>query len=195
MSSAHGPYASWGGRRFAQVKSQRDRFCHKHSDPKWPFFISFLRKLCSLPSLSKVGSSLIGLNLEVSSSDNLKNIIVICISIQDHNTISLVILKPDKGNGVVVLDRIAYDNGILKIINDTSKSRPIRKDPTLLREGRLRRFLRKLLKNGHLDRCVYVKIYPSGSQPARIYGLPKIHKAREPNAIPPFHSVVSSIGT
>ena len=25
-----------------------------------------------------------------------------------------MILKPDKGNGVVVLDRIAYDNGILK---------------------------------------------------------------------------------
>ena len=81
----------------------------------------------------------------------------------------------------MVLDRIAYDNGILKIINHTSKFRPIRKDPTLLREGRLQRFLRKLLKNGHLDRCVYVKIYSSGSQPARIYGLPKMHKAREPN--------------
>ena len=26
---------------------------------------------------------------------------------------NIVILKPDKGNGVVVLDRIAYDNGIL----------------------------------------------------------------------------------
>ena len=26
---------------------------------------------------------------------------------------TIVILKPDKGNGVVVLDRIAYDNGIL----------------------------------------------------------------------------------
>ena len=27
---------------------------------------------------------------------------------------NIVILKPDKGNGVLVLDRIAYDNGILK---------------------------------------------------------------------------------
>ena len=33
LSSAHGPYASWGGRRFEQVESQRDRFCQKHSDP------------------------------------------------------------------------------------------------------------------------------------------------------------------
>ena len=106
-----------------------------------------------------------------------------------------MILKPDKGNGVVVLDRIAYDNGILKIINDTSKFRPIKEDPILLRKGRLQRFLRKLLKNGHLDRCVYDKIYPAGSQPARIYGLPKMHKAREPNSIPPFRPIVSSIGT
>ena len=108
---------------------------------------------------------------------------------------NIVILKPDKGNGVVVLDRIAYDNGILKIINDTSKFRPITEDPTLSREGRLQRYLRKLLKNGHLDRCVYDKIYPSGSQPARIYGLPKMHKAREPNSTPPFRPIVSSIGT
>ena len=105
---------------------------------------------------------------------------------------NIVILKPDKGNGVVVLDRIAYDNEILNIINDTSK---FKEDPTLLREGRLQRFLRKLLKNDHLDRCVYDKNYPSGSQPARIYGLPKMHKAREPNSIPPFRPTVSSIGT
>ena len=68
-------------------------------------------------------------------------------------------------------------------------------DPTLLREGRLQRYLRKLLKNGHLDRCIYGKIYPSGSQPARIYGLPKMHKARKPNSTPPFRPIVSSIGT
>ncbi|XP_068707422.1 uncharacterized protein [Montipora foliosa] len=33
---------------------------------------------------------------------------------------NIVILKPDKGNGAVVLDRSDYDQGILKIINDTS---------------------------------------------------------------------------
>ena len=48
-----------------------------------------------------------------------------------------VILKPAKGNGVVVLDRTDYDQGILKIINDTSKFRPIKDDPTPPREGRL----------------------------------------------------------
>ena len=35
-----------------------------------------------------------------------------------RNKKNIVILKPDKGNGVVVLDRTAYDSGICKIIND-----------------------------------------------------------------------------
>ena len=32
-------------------------------------------------------------------------------------------------------------------------------------------------------------------QPARIYGLPKMHKVREPSSAPPFRPIVSSIGT
>ena len=43
----------------------------------------------------------------------------------------IVILKPDKGNGIVILDRTAYDNGLFSIINDSSKFKPISKDPTL----------------------------------------------------------------
>ena len=98
-------------------------------------------------------------------------------------------------NGVVVLDRSEYDQGILKIINDTSKFRPIKEDPTLLREGRLQRLLRKLKKDGHLDNVVYENIYPRGSQPARIYRLPKMHMDRGPNSAPPFRPIVSCIGT
>ncbi|XP_078364014.1 uncharacterized protein LOC144648272 [Oculina patagonica] len=56
----------------------------------------------------------------------------------------IVILQPDKENGVVFLDRTAYDRGILKIINDTSKFKPLSNDPTLNREGKLQRFLRDL---------------------------------------------------
>ena len=88
-----------------------------------------------------------------------------------------------------------YDQGILKIINDSSKFRPIKEDPTLSREGRLQRLLRKLKKDGHLDNAVYENIYPKGSQPARIYGLPKLHKDFGANSTPPFRPIVSSIGT
>ena len=106
-----------------------------------------------------------------------------------------MILKPDKGNGVVVMDRNAYKRGIFNIISDTSKFKVIDNDPTLQREGKLQRFLRALKNKGHLDKNTYDSIYPVGSQPARFYGLPKMHKARQPNATPPFRPIVSSIGT
>ena len=96
---------------------------------------------------------------------------------------------------VVILDRSDYDSGVLKIISDSTKFKPIKEDPTLLRESQLQWFLRKLKSNGHLDPKVYSKIYPSGSQPARIYGLPKMYKPRGPNSLPPFRPIVSSIGT
>ena len=83
----------------------------------------------------------------------------------------------------------------LKIINDSSKFRPIKEDPILSREGRLQRLLRKLKKDGHLDNAVYENIYPKGSQPARIYGLPKLHKDFGANSTPPFRPIVSSIAT
>ena len=88
----------------------------------------------------------------------------------------------------MVLDRTAYDSGILKIISDTSKFKVLAEDPTLLREGQLQRFFRKLKTTGHLDADTY-KIYPTGSQPARIYGLPKMHKPRGPDSIPPLRPV------
>ena len=93
------------------------------------------------------------------------------------------------------MDRSDYDSGVLKIINDSTKFKPLKEDPTLLRESQLQQFLRKLISNGHLDPKVYSKIYSSCSPPARIYGLPKMQKPRGPNTLPPFRPIVSSIGT
>ena len=93
------------------------------------------------------------------------------------------------------MDRNAYEHGIFSIISDTSKVKVIDNEPTLQREGKLQRFLRALKNKGHLDKNTYDSIYPVGSQPARFYGLPKMHKARQPNSTPPFRPTVSSIGT
>ena len=51
------------------------------------------------------------------------------------------------------------------------------------------------MKDCHLGNPVYENIYPKGSQPARIYGLPKLRKDRKPNSTPPFRPIASSIGT
>ena len=42
----------------------------------------------------------------------------------------IVITKPDKGNGVVILDQKLYNNAIEEIISDTSKFERLNDDPT-----------------------------------------------------------------
>ena len=49
----------------------------------------------------------------------------------------IVIVRPDKGSGVVILDRDIYDRKILEIINDTTKFKKVKDNPMLTREGQL----------------------------------------------------------
>ena len=56
----------------------------------------------------------------------------------------IVITKPDKRNGVVILDRGLYNSAMEEIISDSSKFEKLNEDPTLKREVSLQRFLRKL---------------------------------------------------
>ena len=82
------------------------------------------------------------------------------------------------------------------MLSDDTKFKKLQSDPTLQREGQLQWNLRKLKKNGVFDSGTYHNIYPTGSQPARLYGLPKLHKVKDPRStIPPFKPIVSSIGT
>ena len=107
----------------------------------------------------------------------------------------IIILRPDKGNGVVILDRKSYIESCYNIINDNSKFKSLDHNPTLSREGKLQRLLRKLKKQGSLDDSTYRNIFPKGSQPARFYGLPKLHKQRQHHQKPPLRPFVSSINT
>ena len=56
------------------------------------------------------------------------------------------IMKPYKGNGVVILDRTLYHNAIPEIVSDSSKFEKLNKDSTLKRKASLQRevSLRKL---------------------------------------------------
>ena len=49
----------------------------------------------------------------------------------------IVIVIPDKGSGVVILDRDIYDRKILEIIIDTTKFKKLKDHPTSSREGQL----------------------------------------------------------
>ena len=108
---------------------------------------------------------------------------------------NIVIVKPDKGNGIVILDRGVYNNRIYEIINDGTKFKKLKEDETLKRQGSLQRFLLSLKKGGFFSKEDYERIYPTGSMPARLYGNPKMHKVKEPGVIPPMRPIVSSIGS
>ena len=63
-------------------------------------------------------------------------------------------------------------------------------DPTAKREAKLQRYLLRLHRNGALSKEEYEQVRPTGSTPARIYGLPKTHKDNVP-----LRPIISSIGT
>ena len=46
----------------------------------------------------------------------------------------IVIMKPDKGNGVVILDQKLYNSTIEEIISDTSIFQKLNEDPTRKRK-------------------------------------------------------------
>ena len=81
------------------------------------------------------------------------------------------------------------------LISDSNKFKILKKDPTLLRQGQLQRFLLSLKKKGFFTDGDYEKVYPRGSQPARMYGLPKLHKKFVVEGkMPHFRPINSSIG-
>ena len=55
----------------------------------------------------------------------------------------IVITKPDKGNGVIILDQKLYNNAIEEIISGTSKFEKLNEDLTLKREASRQHFLHK----------------------------------------------------
>ena len=62
-------------------------------------------------------------------------------------------------------------------------------------EASLQRFLRKLKQKIVFNEIEYDKLYPSGSDPARFYGTPKMHKFSCSDLFPKLRPIVSSIDT
>ena len=59
----------------------------------------------------------------------------------------------------------------------------------------LQHFLRNLKQKNFFDEIESDKLYPSGSAPTRMYGIPIIHKFSSSDSFPKLRPVVSSIGT
>ena len=75
----------------------------------------------------------------------------------------IVILKPDKGNGVVLMNKIDYLEKAYSILNDNTKFRKIFSDNTDKMEAKLNRLLEKLHQAGHLDKAKYTNLRSFGA--------------------------------
>ena len=92
-------------------------------------------------------------------------------------------MKPDKGNGVVILNKDDYNKKMDAILSDTSKFQLLNEDPvkvTLQRENQVKSLLKKLKATNSLNEKTYSELYPTGSRIGILYGLPKIHKSTIP---------------
>jgi len=106
---------------------------------------------------------------------------------------NLVITKPDKGNGVVLLDKQSYIDKMHTILNDRSKFCLISEEWIKLlfrQEDRVNRFIDGLSKGGIISDEERSRLRVSGSKPGIMYGLPKIHKRNVP-----LRPILSTIGT
>ena len=111
-----------------------------------------------------------------------------------HNK-DIVITRPDKGAGTVVMDTVDYTAKMLQILNDTSKFEYLGScednDRTGQHERALQAFLLRQCKQGDISSEVYDRVRPTGSLRPRMYGLPKVHKAK-PIPLRPILSMVGS---
>ena len=96
----------------------------------------------------------------------------------------LVICRPDKGNGTVLMDKADYIRKMNTILNDRSKFSNVHQQDiyktNLKMEDKINYQLRKLKNNNSISDSEYQDLYVSGSSPPVMYGLPKVHKEGVP---------------
>lgn len=96
---------------------------------------------------------------------------------------TITICRPDKGRGVVLLDRSDYVNKVEQLLNDSSKFSKLDVDPFLLSlrlEDKINRTLKKFKDLNILSENQYNSMFASGTHPGILYGLPKTHKTGIP---------------
>ena len=105
----------------------------------------------------------------------------------------LIITKPDKSRGVVLINRSEYTTKMNSILEDSSKFVEIQDDTykTILKhEDRNNRLINQLHKLEIIDNDTRIKLRATGSRPGVMYGLPKLHKKGVP-----LRPILSSIGS
>ena len=96
---------------------------------------------------------------------------------------SIIVCKPDKGRGIVILDRTEYEQKMHDLLQDSTKFKSITDDVSKIifrQEDSINNFLRNLKKKGIIEDNLYRDLFVSGCCSGILYGLPKTHKIGNP---------------
>ena len=104
-----------------------------------------------------------------------------------------VLLTPDKGNGVVIMDIKDYKDSMHALFSDRNKFRIISDDQTNTRFSSLQQYLRQLKKRKEISDEDYKLVYPKNAKIGRAHGSAKVHK--EFTRIPPLRPIIDTIGS
>ena len=103
---------------------------------------------------------------------------------------NLIISKPDKGNGVVILDKLDYISKMKLSFCDRTTFQSANHNNNLQQLQKFQQFLARLKKRKAIDDEVYQRIRPISASTPTLYGLPKIHKNDTP-----LRPILSSVGS
>ena len=111
----------------------------------------------------------------------------------------IIVTKPDKGRGVVILNRSDYFQKVQSIFADTSKfkmvtNRDVYKQSQYV-EDRLTRYLLDLKNGRYISMDLYNQLRPNGTHVGKAYGLPKTHKSGVNKDTITFRPIISAVGT
>ena len=112
----------------------------------------------------------------------------------------IIIHKSDKGNSVVIVNRIDYLRRMQELVDDETKFEKVKvkdgKDYNFMvkEKAAVDTFLSQLESKNSIDELQRKRLSPQGPTPARLYGSPKIHKPLV-DGLPKYRPIISQIGS
>ena len=97
-----------------------------------------------------------------------------------RNDNDILILPADKGRVTVVMDKTDYHDKMDELVNDKQTYEVLKRDPTPALQRKLNSKLLQLKKADAIDIRRYNRLRCPVPQPAKLYGLPKLHKPKVP---------------
>ena len=115
------------------------------------------------------------------------------IDILNTLTDRFAILKPDKGNGIVLINRQDYITSVKSLFSDSNKFSKLNTDLTLTRLHSLQHYLLTLNKRGEITDTELESLRHITAHFGRAHGLPKTHK--EFDTLPKFRPIIDTKNT